>query len=189
MRRAALFAVAILACDPLDIRLFPERVDVTAPPDSAGDSDAAPAVVTPPDPPPDAAPSATCSPRCLACIEDAACDADERCHPFTGQCVAPCGPGQTECPDDDEVCNEELGVCVSCTDDVGCTSGDLEICDARQGICVECMDDSHCTDDPQERPRCLAALGVCGCESDADCPSGVCDEDEAQCEEDDEVEN
>lgn len=180
--RPIAMALLLAACDPLDIQLFPPREDPGDEQAVVRDAEGPP---VPPAPSPEAGPM-PCNARCAACEAADACDADERCHPYTGACVAPCGPGLPQCPEDD-VCNAELGVCVSCVDSSSCTSGDLGVCEVMQGVCVECTSDSHCTDDPLERPRCLTGLGVCGCESDADCLSGSCEQ--SECEEEEESED
>jgi hypothetical protein len=41
--------------------------------------------------------------------------------------------------------------------------------------------DADCTDEDDE-PACLVERGVCGCDSDAQCPGGVCEIADAHCE-------
>lgn len=180
---AALLVVLGGACEPLDIELFPDGVELDTEAD-AGEipDDAEPA----PPAPAEAGASTPCAPgaqSCLDCVRTAACAGGLVCHPHTGDCVAPCDE-QTSCSNGD-VCNTELGVCVECIDGDACSSDDRPICDQRAGDCVECLESTDCTDDPEERPVCLTALGVCGCMSDTDCAVGSCG-DGGECEEEEE---
>jgi hypothetical protein len=190
---AALAASALgwSACEPLDLALFPEAPDASAPappiievpgspapsePADAG-SDVADAGSTPPEPPP-------CQPgesACEACVLADECLAGEVCHPATGECVPPCASGTRQCPPG-LVCGP-LDVCVQCASADQCAAIDDDLrCDLARGACVECITSADCTDDPFERPVCLPG-GTCGCASDADCSGGaICELDEAHCE-------
>ena len=113
-----------------------------------------------------------------------ACDPDQRCHPISGACALPCGPSLPDCPAL-SLCHPDFLVCVGCVDDDNCPLPANGICDRRQGVCVQCTTDAQCTDDPEERPSCLPDRNICGCDSNDDCPSGVCDTDELHCEDED----
>jgi hypothetical protein len=184
--RCLLAIGAALACDPLDIELFPGRVDAGGVGEAERD-DAAANVPLPAFP--DARAPDLCLPgaeRCDACVAASACPAELRCHPSSGQCVTPCGPLLAACPAPN-LCDGELGVCVSCVEDDDCTLDDFGICDRQLGVCVECTNDSHCTDDPEERPVCLTERRICGCETSDDCATGSCDIAEAQCEDEEQA--
>ena len=174
------------ACEPLELDLFPSRIDagidLADPVDSAtpsGNGGAAALDPLPPDPPA-CLPGAT---GCEACLAAGACPAGRRCHPQTGECVLPCSSAQPVCPEP-SVCNAVLGVCVGCIGNGNCPEDDLPLCHVGRGVCVECFDDSQCTSDPEERPVCLPELNRCGCESDVDCAVGICEasDDDPHCE-------
>lgn len=177
---AALLLLLGGACEPLDIQLFPERVGL----DTGVDAGEGPDAPDPPSPAPaEGGASTACLPdaqSCLDCVRSAGCSDGLVCHPQNGDCAAPCDE-QTSCSNGG-LCNTELGVCVECIDSDACSSDNRPICDPEAGVCVECLDDADCTDDPEERPICLMALGVCGCISDADCAEGSCQQ--GECEED-----
>jgi hypothetical protein len=166
-------------CEPLDIALFPNveaEPDGGSKPDASAPSDLSPA-------PEAGAPPQLClpnAPACDECVAGGDCGGELRCHPATGECVAECSDGDS-CSGSN-VCNVDFAVCVECTDDTTCTDDDLDLCDTRAGRCVECTMDEDCTDDPEERPVCLRALGVCGCNDDDDCEEGSCEQ--GECDDD-----
>jgi hypothetical protein len=174
---AALFVLLATAtrCEPLDIQLFPSveaGFDADPTPDASAPAD--------PLPPPEAGAPQLCMPgasACDECVARADCGGDLRCHPATGECVLECSSDGEPCIGAN-VCETDFGVCVECIDDTTCTDDDLDLCDTRGGRCVECMLDEDCTDDPEERPVCLTALGVCGCNDDDDCDEGSCQQGE-----------
>jgi hypothetical protein len=179
----SLGAVAVLVllattarCEPLDITLFPSaEAEGDQAPDASAPND--------PSPPPDAGAPQLCMPDAPACDECVArddCDGDLRCHPATGECVAECSAAET-CAGAN-VCNTDFAVCVECIDDATCMDEDLDLCDTRGGRCVECVIDADCTDDVEERPVCLRALGVCGCNTNDDCEEGSCEQ--GECDDD-----
>jgi hypothetical protein len=185
----AAVAVAIGACEPLDISLFPPERDAgviqpvdVSPPTRAELPDAA---SEPPPPPPDAmSPRPPClngAVECEACVSAANCPAGRICHPLTGDCVVPCAGG-TGCPAP-SVCNLLLEVCVECIYEDQCTANPSKpLCDTNRGVCVECRTSDDCVSDPLRLPACLTGFNRCGCASDADCPVGFCETREAHCE-------
>lgn len=181
--------LAIGACEPLDISLYPptadagvlEPVDVS-PPVREETADAASA---PPPAPLDAMsprdPCAAGATACEACVIAGQCALGTVCHPLTGDCVTPCSDG-TECPDQN-ICNPLLGVCVECIDASDCTANpSLPVCDTRRGVCVECVTSDDCVSEPLRRPVCLQGFNRCGCATADDCPVGFCETREAHCE-------
>jgi hypothetical protein len=203
--------LTIGACEPLDIALYPPAPDAGAlrpvdisppvqqePPDAASSPPPEPEPEsepeTEPDPEPGTAPApdaGSIRPPCLpgaalcdACVSAANCPDGRVCHPLTGACVVPC-PAGAACPSP-AVCNLLLEVCVDCIDESHCTNRPGEpLCDTDRGVCVECRTSDDCVAEPLRRPVCLSGSQRCGCATNADCPLGSCEIDEAHCEEDD----
>jgi hypothetical protein len=181
--------LAIGACEPLDIALYPpapdagvkQPVDVSPPsreelPDAASEpAPAAPDAMSP------SSPCAAGATACDACVSSGKCALGTVCQPLTGDCVIPCADG-TDCPARN-VCNPLLGVCVECIDASDCTTNPaLAVCDTRRGVCVECLTSDDCVAEPLLRPVCLDGFNRCGCAGDDDCPVGYCETREAHCE-------
>ena len=181
-------ALAIAACEPLDIALFPASSDagVQLPSDAGALAREADAGATgEPSPPPadGGSPLEPCLPgatACEACVQAGNCPVGRVCHPRSGDCVVPCSDVAPVCPAP-SVCSP-LGVCVACLDDIQCPSATARVCDTDRGVCVECVDADDCTAEPLERPVCLPASQRCGCATDDDCPAGVCETREGHCE-------
>lgn len=179
--------LAIIACEPLDIPLFPAKGDAgiripldvepsAAEPDAAVVSDAASTEADAGTPPEPCLPGAT---ACEACVTAASCPIGRVCHPRSGECVVPCSDTLPSCPAG-STCSP-LGVCVACLDDVQCRNPSARFCDTDRGVCVECVDADDCTAEPLERPVCLPSQR-CGCATNADCPAGFCEVREGHCE-------
>ena len=181
--------LAIAACEPLDIPLYPDRADAgirlivdagqsAREPDVAVVADAGSPEVDAGSPPEPCLPGAT---ACEACIAASSCPVGRVCHPRSGECVVPCSVAVPSCPAA-STCSP-LGVCVACVDDVQCRAPSARFCDTDRGVCVECVDADDCTDEPLERPVCLTSQR-CGCATNADCPAGFCEVREGHCESD-----
>ncbi len=92
-------------------------------------------------------------------------------------CVAPERP----------VCDTaDTGTCVGCDDANDCTRfGGRNMCHPTSGACVECTSPAHCT--AATAPVC-GVDGACrGCDADAECGSGVCDESTGACVAEDDI--
>jgi hypothetical protein len=179
--------LAIGACEPLDIPLFPASADAgirlvvdagqlpheadAAVADDAGspevDAGRAPA------------PCLAGATACEACVAASSCPVGRICHPRSGECVVPCSVAAPKCPAA-STCSP-LGVCVACVDDVQCQAPSARACDTDRGVCVECVDADDCTAEPLERPVCLPSQR-CGCATNSDCPAGFCEAREGHCE-------
>jgi hypothetical protein len=179
--------LAILACEPLDISLYPAQADagIRIPVDvapAAREPDAAvPSAAASPEVDAGAAPEA-CLPgatACEACVAASSCPLGRVCHPRSGECVVPCSDTLPSCPAA-TTCSP-LGVCVACLDDVQCRNPSAQHCDTDRGVCVECVDADDCTAEPLERPVCLPTQR-CGCARNSDCPAGFCELPEGHCE-------
>lgn len=177
-----LLTSVIAGCEPLDIELFGSIITPdagSAPAASSGDAGATPSRPSS---------SRTCelgAEACEACVVEGSCVSPLACHPVSGRCVAPCSADAPVCPLD-SLCDVSRSVCVECLSSNDCDDADRSACDDVRGECRECVIDAHCVDDPEERPTCLPELGVCGCDEDADCQSGICDIAEAHCEDEEE---
>jgi Cys-rich repeat protein len=99
-----------------------------------------------------------------------------------------------DCPSSEPACDAATGACVACLVDSDCSSHDAPACAGHR--CVACTQDAHCSS-PQA-PACNTATSTCvqctksadcgffgevcdpgshscrGCQSDAECPGGVC---------------
>jgi hypothetical protein len=183
--------LAIVACEPLDIPLFPAKADAgIRPPVDVGQparetdagivSDAGSpeeeVEVDAGNVPEPCLPGAT---ACEACVAASSCPVGRVCHPRSGECVVPCSDTLPSCPAS-STCSP-LGVCVACLDDVQCRNPSAQVCDTDRGVCVECVDADDCTAEPLERPVCLPSLR-CGCATNSDCPTGFCEVREGHCE-------
>jgi hypothetical protein len=79
------------------------------------------------------------------------------------------------------VCDiDDTGTCIGCETANDCTRfADERLCDPVSHACVECVENTDCTS--TALPIC-GDDGVCrGCSADAQCPTGVCDEDAGAC--------
>ncbi len=174
-RAALCLLVVSSACEPLDIPLFPHRIDAGFTRDADPDASSGPG---PAPSPAEAGPPAPCLPgarSCEACVSAGACPDELRCHPVSGECVPPCSSLQTTCPGASS-CNAELGVCVECIEDDDCAQDGLNFCDRRSSRCVECLTNDECS---EEGPVCLPQ-GICGCNTDDDCSEGSCEQGECE---------
>jgi MYXO-CTERM domain-containing protein len=109
--------------------------------------------------------SATNSTRCTGTTP--VCDVN------TGRC-AECNTS-AECSGNRPVCEDH--VCVPCASDFGsappplCPTAPLPACQATgllSGACTECSatNETRCSG---TKPKCITSVGICGCNSDADC--------------------
>jgi hypothetical protein len=133
----------------------------------------------------------TCDPAtntCVGCTEDSDCEGG-RCDPDTNECVQCLG--DEDCPTGR--CNPETSNCVQCLEDADC-SGNKGVCRPSSNSCVACLEDDDCAGDDVCNPDSLTCVecvddGDCSgelrcsqdqcvetseCDSDAECPSGVC---------------
>lgn len=100
----------------------------------------------------------------LACGEGLACR-DHKCE------VASCSTNG--CSAEAPVCNVATDTCEGCSSSSDCAQfvGAMS-CDSSNGVCVECLVSNDCPVD-----RAICDDHACrGCELDADCASGACDE-------------
>jgi hypothetical protein len=76
-----------------------------------------------------------CSPegRCVECLDDGHCDdVGESCNASAGECAEPCSAADP-CGSDDPICDESVGFCVECRNDLDCEEGEL----CRGSECVD----------------------------------------------------
>ncbi len=119
---------------------------------------------------------------CFGCYGDAGCPPGESCNEnprgFGYSCVPNCVDAGTACPAN-EMCNEQIGLCVpGCTGDGNCGDGS-PVCDTtiEPPICAECATVADCSSSMPgclQTPSCPTCALKCGaCVSDVDCPAGL----------------
>jgi hypothetical protein len=104
---------------------------------------------------------------CVQCMSSSDCNGNAP-HCVNNLCIA-CETN-ADCGDASMVCNTYIPRCANlCTSGGTCSPLGL-FCSPANGYCVDCIDDSYCVG-KSTGAYCYVPAGVCGCRSNADCPS------------------
>lgn len=108
--------------------------------------------------------------RCEDCAVSTDCGAGQACFPGSFTCETAC-TGNADCDNGNaNICETNSGACVECLTDTDCPQ-DNPICDPVRKECGECAADIDC---PQTDPVCDLQNGECReCLVDDHCPSGT----------------
>jgi hypothetical protein len=114
------------------------------------------------------------------CSSDSECRYTGRCDTLTRQCLWPC-TSKDQCSLISPICDMSRTVCVQCltnTECVGKTIGNIPTTLCHRGLCVQCADDTECSG---TKPFCQLRGAICveclrsaDCHDKAQCFDGIC---------------